>query len=162
MAIVLNYPLFQVYGLSWVVIISILLLMKAVSVGRRKFSASFQLLFRLAEGFIFIICVAGFITLVAIPHMTIRDIILCILAFLPTGWGLLLLRNRDGVASVHTYSISGLVSICFRVPNTNVVQSSIQQRAASFKICSVFGTEMFSDCDSNFWSESENLEDEED
>ncbi|XP_050944379.1 callose synthase 1 isoform X4 [Cucumis melo] len=84
---------FLVYGLSWVVIISILLLMKAVSVGRRKFSASFQLLFRLAEGFIFIICVAGFITLVAIPHMTIRDIILCILAFLPTGWGLLLIAQ---------------------------------------------------------------------
>ncbi|CAK9310309.1 unnamed protein product [Citrullus colocynthis] len=84
---------FLVYGLSWVVIISILLLMKVLSVGRRKFSGSFKLLFRLAEVFIFIICVAGFITLVVIPHMTIKDIILCILAFLPTGWGLLLIAQ---------------------------------------------------------------------
>ncbi|XP_022146133.1 callose synthase 1 [Momordica charantia] len=99
---IINSQSFLVYGLSWVVIISILLLMKAVSVGRRRFSASFQLLFRLAEGFVFIICLAGFITLVAVPHMTIRDIILCILAFLPTGWGLLLIAQACKPLIHHT------------------------------------------------------------
>uniref|UniRef100_A0A803KLY9 1,3-beta-glucan synthase n=1 Tax=Chenopodium quinoa TaxID=63459 RepID=A0A803KLY9_CHEQI len=55
---------FLVYGLSWLVIMLILFVMKTVSVGRRKFSADFQL-----------------------------DIIVCILAFMPTGWGLLLIAQ---------------------------------------------------------------------
>lgn len=29
------------------------------------------------------------IILIAIPHMTLQDIFVCILAFLPTGWGIL-------------------------------------------------------------------------
>ncbi|XP_015584610.1 callose synthase 1 isoform X4 [Ricinus communis] len=84
---------FLVYGVSWVVIIVILLLMKAMSVGRRKFSADFQLLFRLIKGLIFVTFVAIFITLIALPHMTFKDILVCTLAFMPTGWGLLLIAQ---------------------------------------------------------------------
>ncbi|KAK3036583.1 hypothetical protein RJ639_031200 [Escallonia herrerae] len=78
-----------VYGLSWLVIFLILLIMKAASVGRRRFSAEFQLVFRLIEGLIFLAFLAALIILIAVPHMTFKDIIVCILAFMPTGWGLL-------------------------------------------------------------------------
>ena len=27
--------------------------------------------------------------MIALPHMTIQDIVVCILAFMPTGWGML-------------------------------------------------------------------------
>uniref|UniRef100_A0A2P2MMM1 1,3-beta-glucan synthase n=1 Tax=Rhizophora mucronata TaxID=61149 RepID=A0A2P2MMM1_RHIMU len=84
---------FLVYGVSWLVIILILLIMKTVSVGRRRLSANFQLLFRLFKGLIFVAFVTTFITLVTFPHMTIRDIVVCILAFMPTGWGLLLIAQ---------------------------------------------------------------------
>ncbi|KAJ6425033.1 hypothetical protein OIU84_025745 [Salix udensis] len=84
---------FLVYGVSWIVIILVLFLMKAVSVGRRRLSANFQLLFRFIEGFIFIAFISVVIILIALPHMTIRDIIVCLLAFLPTGWGLLLIAQ---------------------------------------------------------------------
>ncbi|GMN26651.1 hypothetical protein TIFTF001_001365 [Ficus carica] len=74
---------FLVYGISWL----------TVSVGRRKFSASFQLMFRLIKGLIFLTFVSILVTLIALPHMTVQDIIVCILAFMPTGWGMLLIAQ---------------------------------------------------------------------
>ncbi|KAI6669498.1 hypothetical protein NL676_004383 [Syzygium grande] len=82
-----------VYGISWLVIFLILFVMKTISVGRRKFSAEFQLVFRLIKGLIFLTFVSILVTLIALPHMTIRDIIVCILAFMPTGWGMLLIAQ---------------------------------------------------------------------
>ncbi|KAH1140699.1 hypothetical protein AAZX31_10G279800 [Glycine max] len=60
-----------------------------VSVGRRKFSADFQLVFRLIKGLIFLTFISILVTMIALPHMTIQDIVVCILAFMPTGWGML-------------------------------------------------------------------------
>ncbi|THG07021.1 hypothetical protein TEA_008471 [Camellia sinensis var. sinensis] len=85
-----NTKNFLVYGISWLVIFVILFVMKTVSVGRRRFSADFQLMFRLIKGLIFLTFIGILVTLIALPHMTIQDIIVCILAFMPTGWGLLL------------------------------------------------------------------------
>jgi len=67
--------------------------LQTVSVGRRKFSAEFQLVFRLIKGLIFITFISIIIILIAIPHMTVQDIFVCILAFMPTGWGLLLVSS---------------------------------------------------------------------
>ncbi|KAM3731408.1 hypothetical protein ACB098_12G161500 [Castanea mollissima] len=80
---------FRVYGVSWLVIIVIFLVMKVGSIGRRRLSAKFQLLFRLIAGVISLVFVSVFIPLIAFPHLTLQDIIVCILAFIPTGWGLL-------------------------------------------------------------------------
>lgn len=63
---------------------------QTVSVGRRRFSANFQLIFRLIKFLIFMTFVSILITLIALPHMTVQDIVVCFLAFLPTGWGMLL------------------------------------------------------------------------
>uniref|UniRef100_A0ACD5VE27 Uncharacterized protein n=1 Tax=Avena sativa TaxID=4498 RepID=A0ACD5VE27_AVESA len=82
-----------VYCLSWVVIFVILMVMKGVSVGRLKFSAEFQLVFRLIKGLIFITFITVVIILIALAHMTVQDIFVCILAFMPTGWGLLLVAQ---------------------------------------------------------------------
>ncbi|CAA2975257.1 callose synthase 3 [Olea europaea subsp. europaea] len=82
-----------VYGISWLVIVLVLFVTKTVSVGRRKFSANFQLVFRLIKGLIFVTFVSILAILIALPHMTPRDILVCILAFMPTGWGLLLVSD---------------------------------------------------------------------
>ncbi|KAJ6325907.1 hypothetical protein OIU78_013073 [Salix suchowensis] len=84
---------FLIYGISWLVILLILFVMKTVSVGRRKFSANFQLVFRLIKGMIFLTFVSILVTLIALPHMTVQDVIVCILAFMPTGWGMLLIAQ---------------------------------------------------------------------
>ncbi|XP_057838272.1 callose synthase 3 isoform X2 [Cryptomeria japonica] len=78
-----------VYGLSWLVIVVVLLVLKTVSMGRRKFSADFQLMFRLLKGLLFIGFVAILVVLYVVCHMTVRDLFACILAFMPTGWALL-------------------------------------------------------------------------
>ncbi|EPS64367.1 hypothetical protein M569_10414, partial [Genlisea aurea] len=78
-----------VYGISWLVIFAILSVMKAVSMGRRRFSANFQLIFRLIKGSIFITLVSVVAVLMYVPHMTPGDVVVCVLAFAPTGWGLL-------------------------------------------------------------------------
>lgn len=78
-----------VYGVSWFVIFLILIVMKAASVGRRRFSANYQLVFRLMKSLIFLVFLTALIILIVVPHMKFRDIIVCILAFMPTGWGLL-------------------------------------------------------------------------
>ncbi|KAI3739516.1 hypothetical protein L2E82_29923 [Cichorium intybus] len=65
----------------------------AMSYWKKTLSADFHLLFRLINGFIVVAFASTLITLVALPHMTIKDIVVCILAFLPTGWGLLLISQ---------------------------------------------------------------------
>ncbi|XP_026413882.1 callose synthase 3-like isoform X3 [Papaver somniferum] len=82
-----------VYGISWLVVVVVLLVMKTVSVGRRKFSADFQLVFRIIKGLIFLTFISILIILIAIPNMTPQDILVCFLAFLPSGWGLLLIAQ---------------------------------------------------------------------
>ncbi|CAN1827742.1 Callose synthase 1 [Linum perenne] len=84
---------FLVYGVSWLVIILILSVVKAISVGRRRLSANFQLVFRLIKGLIFLTFLTTFATLIALLHMTLQDVVVCILAFMPTGWGLLLIAQ---------------------------------------------------------------------
>lgn len=66
---------------------------QTISMGRRKFSADFQLVFRLIKGLIFVTFVSILIILILIPHMTLLDIFVCFLAFMPTGWGLLLVSE---------------------------------------------------------------------
>ncbi|KAK9058187.1 hypothetical protein SSX86_023027 [Deinandra increscens subsp. villosa] len=84
---------FLVYGISWLVIIGALVVMKAMSYWRKTLSADYQLLFRMINGLIVVAFASTLIILIALPHMTLKDIIICILAFLPTGWGLLLIAQ---------------------------------------------------------------------
>ncbi|GAA0146605.1 hypothetical protein LIER_06520 [Lithospermum erythrorhizon] len=89
-----HYKSVLVYGVSWLVILLILFVMKAISVGRKKFSANFQLVFRLIKGLIFITFVSILVVLMCLPtRMTPLDFLVCILAFMPTGWGLLLIAQ---------------------------------------------------------------------
>ncbi|XP_047321239.1 callose synthase 3-like [Impatiens glandulifera] len=88
-----NTKSFWVYGVSWLVIFLMLFVMKAVSVGRKKFSANFQLIFRLIKGLIFLTFISILVTLIVLPHMTFQDIVVCIISFMPTGWGLLLIAQ---------------------------------------------------------------------
>ncbi|KAF5199964.1 Callose synthase [Thalictrum thalictroides] len=78
-----------VYGLSWLVIVAVMIILKIVSMGRKKFSADFQLVFRLIKMFLFV----GFIVILGILfaflHLTVGDIFVSLLAFMPTGWALL-------------------------------------------------------------------------
>ncbi|GLJ07080.1 hypothetical protein SUGI_0057310 [Cryptomeria japonica] len=80
---------FLVYGLSWLVVGVALLVLKTVSMGRRRFSAEFQLMFRLLKGLLFIGFMSVLTILFVVCGLTLADLSACVLAFMPSGWGLL-------------------------------------------------------------------------
>nr|GFC44978.1 callose synthase 5 [Tanacetum cinerariifolium] len=60
-----------------------------VSMGRKKFSADFQLMFRLLKLFLFVGFIIALVTMFQFPGLTIGDCFASLLAFLPTGWAIL-------------------------------------------------------------------------
>ncbi|KAI3893658.1 hypothetical protein MKW92_030081 [Papaver armeniacum] len=79
----------HVYGLSWLVIVAVMIILKIVSMGRKKFSADFQLMFRLLKLFLFIGAIVTLGILFTLLNLTVGDIFASLLAFMPTGWALL-------------------------------------------------------------------------
>ncbi|KAH7686236.1 callose synthase protein [Dioscorea alata] len=80
-----------VYGLSWFVMLTVLLVLKMVSVGRRRFGTDFQLMFRILKGLLFLGFVSVMTVLFVVCGLTIVDVFASILGFMPTGWSLLLI-----------------------------------------------------------------------
>ncbi|CAN1850911.1 Callose synthase 1 [Linum perenne] len=80
-----------VYGLSWLVMITALLVFKMVSMGRRKFGTDFQLTFRILKALLFMGFLSVLTVLFVVCNLTITDLFAAILAFLPTGWAILLI-----------------------------------------------------------------------
>ncbi|XP_056172840.1 putative callose synthase 8 isoform X2 [Syzygium oleosum] len=81
---------FLVYVLSWVVIFAIFLLIKGVNMGQQKFSAKYHFYYRLFKAFLFLGVLSIIVILSIVCKLSLMDIIVCCLAFLPTGWGLIL------------------------------------------------------------------------
>ncbi|KAJ7537160.1 hypothetical protein O6H91_12G100700 [Diphasiastrum complanatum] len=79
----------SIYGLSWLVIVAVLGIVKIISAGRQRFKADLQLMFRLLKGLLFIGFVSIVVVLFLFAHLTVGDLFASILAFMPTGWGLL-------------------------------------------------------------------------
>ena len=63
--------------------------------GRKRFGGDFQLLFRLLKAGLFIVAVSVLSGLFLVFEFTSSDLYTCLLAFLPTGWGILLVTNCD-------------------------------------------------------------------
>ncbi|XP_017983319.1 PREDICTED: callose synthase 7 isoform X2 [Theobroma cacao] len=80
-----------VYGLSWLVMVTVLLVLKMVSMGRRRFGTDFQLMFRILKALLFLGFMSVMTVLFVVCGLTISDVFAAILAFLPTGWALLLI-----------------------------------------------------------------------
>ncbi|XP_007014805.2 PREDICTED: callose synthase 9 [Theobroma cacao] len=77
-----------VYGLSWIVLAVLILLFKVFTFSQ-KISVNFQLLLRFIQGLSFLVAIAGLAAAVVFTDLTIPDIFASILAFVPTGWGIL-------------------------------------------------------------------------
>ncbi|KAF4373230.1 hypothetical protein G4B88_007243 [Cannabis sativa] len=80
-----------VYGLSWLVMVTCLLVLKMVSMGRRRFGTDFQLMFRILKALLFLGFMSVMTVLFVVCGLTISDLFAAILAFLPTGWAIVLI-----------------------------------------------------------------------
>ncbi|KAK2977667.1 hypothetical protein RJ640_015664 [Escallonia rubra] len=77
-----------VYGFSWIVLAVLLVLFKVFTFSQ-KISVNFQLLLRFVQGLSFLLALAGLVVAVVITPLSVPDIFASILAFVPTGWGIL-------------------------------------------------------------------------
>ncbi|CAN4114506.1 unnamed protein product [Withania somnifera] len=91
--LIFQYGIVSVYGWSWMVIVFLMVVLKIVSMGRKKFSADFQLMFRLLKLLLFIGFIVTLVVLFKFLSLTVKDIFASLLAFLPTGWALLLIAQ---------------------------------------------------------------------
>ncbi|XP_034688013.1 callose synthase 9-like [Vitis riparia] len=77
-----------VYGLSWIVLAVLIILFKVFTFSQ-KISVNFQLLLRFIQGISLLLALAGIVIAIAMTPLSITDIFACILAFIPTGWGII-------------------------------------------------------------------------
>ncbi|KAL6607954.1 hypothetical protein ACP70R_041017 [Stipagrostis hirtigluma subsp. patula] len=85
-----------VYALSWLVIATALVSLKVVSLGREKFVTRLQLVFRILKGIVFLVLISLLALLFVAFDLTISDVGASILAFIPTGWFILLIAQLCG------------------------------------------------------------------
>ncbi|XP_076914598.1 callose synthase 9-like, partial [Bidens hawaiensis] len=78
----------SVYGFSWAVLVVLILLFKIFTFSQ-KVSVNFQLILRFIQGVAFMLAIAGIAVAVVLTSLTMTDIFAAILAFIPTGWGIL-------------------------------------------------------------------------
>ncbi|KAL8153238.1 hypothetical protein V2J09_010998 [Rumex salicifolius] len=86
---------FTVYVLSWIVILVVFLLVKVVNLGRQWLSHNHQFAYRLFKASLFMGVIATITSLSLICHLSLMDLLVCCLGFLPTGWGLLHLSQAS-------------------------------------------------------------------
>lgn len=55
----------------------------------QKASVNFQLVLRLIQSIVFLLVLAGLVVAIVLTDLSVVDIFACILAFVPTGWGIL-------------------------------------------------------------------------
>lgn len=77
-----------------------------VSMGRRRFGTDFQLMFRILKGLLFLGFVSVMTVLFVVWNLTIKDLFSSILAFLPTGWAMLLVSQHYHFLVSFIYSLN--------------------------------------------------------
>lgn len=80
----------KVYAWSWIVLAGLILIFKIFTFSQ-KVSVNFQLLLRLIQGITFMSCLTALLVVVIKTELTVTDLFSSMLAFIPTGWGILCL-----------------------------------------------------------------------
>jgi callose synthase len=83
-----NNTSLSIYGFSWIVLAVLVILFKVFTFSQ-KISVNFQLVLRFIQGISFLVALAGITVAIILTDLSVPDIFASILAFVPTGWGLL-------------------------------------------------------------------------
>lgn len=93
--------------------------LQLVNCASRQLSSKHQLIFRFIKLLTFLAVVTSFILLSCLCKLSIMDLIVCCLAFIPTGWGLLLVSINS--------SLYNLCNILFNnYPNSLLTTQIVQ------------------------------------
>ena len=77
-----------------------------MSEGRRRFSAEFQLFFRLLKGGLFLAAIAILVILFTVGQLIIADLFVSLIAFLPSGWAIIQVTGSSDIRFVKTSSMN--------------------------------------------------------
>ncbi|WZZ62937.1 hypothetical protein YC2023_063044 [Brassica napus] len=77
-----------VYGWSWAAFAMLIVLFKVFTFSQ-KMSVNFQLVLRFIQGVSLLMALAGIVVAIVLTDLSVTDIFASILAFIPTGWGIL-------------------------------------------------------------------------
>uniref|UniRef100_A0A453J6V0 Uncharacterized protein n=1 Tax=Aegilops tauschii subsp. strangulata TaxID=200361 RepID=A0A453J6V0_AEGTS len=78
----------SVYWVSWAVLGGLFVLLMVLSLNP-KAMVHFQLLLRLVKSIALLVVLAGLVVAIAMTPLTVLDVLASILAYVPTGWGIL-------------------------------------------------------------------------
>lgn len=84
-----------------------------VSMGRRKFGTDFQVMFRILKALLFLGFLSVMTVLFVVCGLTIADVCASFLAFLPTGWAILLVSYHTTFVAVQKVFSFSLMRIKF-------------------------------------------------
>ncbi|KAG5094251.1 hypothetical protein JHK84_049839 [Glycine max] len=107
-----------VFGLSWAVLVIILIVLKMVSMGRRRFGTDFQLMFRILKALLFLGFLSVMTVLFVVCGLTIADLFAAIIAFMPSGWAIILrlfAMRRYGGGMLYAALPLHMQRGCFRI-----------------------------------------------
>lgn len=76
-----------------------------VSMGRRRFGTDFQLMFRILKGLLFLGFVSVMTVLFVVCGLTVGDVFASILAFMPTGWAILLVSHLQPFSNIIIWNL---------------------------------------------------------
>ena len=80
-----------------------LIIAQMVSMGRRKFGTDFQVMFRILKALLFLGFLSVMTVLFVVCGLTISDLCASFLAFLPTGWAILLVSSVPQTFSAFSF-----------------------------------------------------------
>ena len=86
-----------------------------VSMGRRRFATDFQLMFRILKGLLFLGFLSVMTVLFTVCNLTIVDVFASILAFLPTGWAMLLVSIHYFSLQFHFMVLTYYTNLCIYI-----------------------------------------------
>lgn len=66
---------------------------QVVSLGREKFVTKFQLVFRILKGIVFLVLIGLMVVIFVGFDLAVSDVGASVLAFIPTGWFILLVSD---------------------------------------------------------------------
>lgn len=83
-----NNTSLAVYGVSWLVLVGIILLFKIFTFSQ-KTSVNFQMFLRLVQGTVFVLLILGLALSVVLTNVSFGDLFASLLALVPTGWAII-------------------------------------------------------------------------
>ncbi|KAG9136289.1 hypothetical protein Leryth_003883 [Lithospermum erythrorhizon] len=138
-----------VYGFSWIVFAGLIVLFKVFTFSQ-KISVNFQLVLRFIQGLSFLLALAGVVVAVVLTDLSVSDIFACILAFIPTGWGILSVSSLITVKD-HYFSLQR--NMLQSGPGIVGFVSSSQFCMLAFFSSSSFSVASFAGCQSCSYSQ---------